>query len=151
LWEFSVYVVIFTEDTAAAASYSMTFDTTPDGPFLQARFPGPSGGGLIIDEPTGTNVALAECVIGFGGVPVLVDEYEFVVVDSGCPIFRCSWPGATFRIGSNASQDPDYPQYVNCNDVTKDCAVGPDLEVVNGEVSTESRSFGAVKSLYLGN
>jgi hypothetical protein len=77
---FSVYVVMFTEDTAAAAAYQMTYPIGPSGMFLQDRFTGPNGDGLVIDEPTGTNAALNECVIGFGGFPVLIDEYQFVVV-----------------------------------------------------------------------
>jgi hypothetical protein len=132
---FSVYVVMFTEDTAAAAAYSMT---VPDGMFLQGRFTGPNGDGLVIDEPTGTNAALAECVIGFGGLPVLIDEYQYVVF----PGFL----GGVIDIGPNTSQG-QVPVYVTCNDLTRDCESGASL-VINPVIPTEATSFSSIKSLY---
>jgi hypothetical protein len=134
--EFSVYVVLFTEDTAAAAAYSKTL---PSGMFEQARFSGPSGIGLVIDEPTGTNVALGECAIGFGGLPVLVDEYRYVVFSF--------FAGGVISIGPNTSQDPNVPVYIDCNDNFKLCEAGANL-VVNGPIDTESSSFSSIKSLY---
>lgn len=136
---FSVYVVMHVENTAAAAAYQMDYSSGRNVMFLQARFTGPSGTGLSIDEPTGTNAALAACVIGFGGNPVLIDEYLFVV-----------FPGADWipvRIGPNSSQDPDYPQYVTCNDMTFDCEPGPDMCILC-YCLTEERGFSAVKSLF---
>ena len=135
---FSVYVVMFTEDTAAAAAYSMTLPTGPTGMFLQARFTGPSGDGLVIDEPTGTNAALAECVIGFGGLPVLIDEYQYVVFPG--------FAGGPVDIGPNTSQGP-VPVYVTCNDLTKDCESGASL-IVSEVIPTEATSFSSIKSLY---
>ena len=136
---FSVYVVMFTEDTAAAAAYQMTYPIGPSGMFLQARYTGPSGTGLVIDEATGTNAALAECVIGFGGLPVLIDEYQFVV-----------FPGfaqGAISISANTSQDPDFPVYVTCNDLTKTCESGADM-IVDEVIPTEATSFSSIKSLY---
>ena len=136
---FSVYVVMFTEDTVAAAAYRLVmFGQTECGPFLQSRFSGPSGNGLVIDEPTGTNVALAECVIGFGAQPVLVDEYQFLGL-------TCMNYYVSFSVEPNTSQGPDYPQYVTCNDIIKDCDPGPGAHF---PLSNDSRSFGAIKSLY---
>ena len=137
--EFSVYVVIFAENTVSAAAYDLSFNQDANGPFEQARFSGPSGDGLTIDEPGGTSVSLTECVIGFTGNPVLVDEYQYVAIPG--------WGGATFTIGPHTGQDPDLPQYVTCNFVQHDCAVGPDLYVIV-EFDNEARSFGAIKSLY---
>lgn len=133
--EFSVYVVMFTEDTAAAAAYSMS---VPVGMFEQARFSGPSGDGLVINEPTGTNVALGECVIGFGGLPVLIDEYRFVVFSF--------FGGGLVEVGPNTSQG-NVPVYVDCNDNTKLCESGASL-VVNGPIPTDASSFSSIKSLY---
>ena len=135
---FSVYVVMFTEDTAAAAAYSMTVPTGPTWMFLQGRFTGPSGDGLVIDEPTGTNAALAECVIGFGGLPVLIDEYQYVVIPG--------FAGGIISIGANTSQGP-LPVYVTCNDLTKECEAGADM-VVGPVIPTEASSFSSIKSLY---
>ena len=135
---FSVYVVMFVENTVAAAAYSMTYPIGPSGMFLQARFSGPSGNGLVIDESTGTNVALAECVIGFGGGPVLVDEYQFVVFPG--------FAGGVIDVGPNTSQHPDLPVYVTCSDATHECTPGRSLWLC--DVPTEARSFGTIKSLF---
>lgn len=133
--EFSVFVVMFAEDTAAAAAYQMA---VPAGMFFQERFSGPSGNGLTIDEPTGTNVALGECVIGFGGNPVLIDEYRYVVFDF--------FGGGVVQLGANASQGAS-PVYVTCNDLTRPCDIGPTL-VVNEPIPTDATSFSSIKSLY---
>ena len=136
---YRVYVVMHVENTVAAAAYSMMIPGLNTEVFLWSRSTGPSGGGLSLDEPTGTNSALAECAIGFGGNPVVVDTYEFMALTS----YDWQW----WSLGPNSSQDPDFPQYVTCNDVTLDCEVGPDLcvacTVPNGETS-----FSKVKSLY---
>jgi hypothetical protein len=136
---FSVYVVIFAEDTVAAAAYRLIEPSSPAGPFLQTRFAGPTGAGLWIDEPEGTSVALTECVIGFGEYAVLVDRYDYVALDY--------WGGGFFSVEPHVGQDPDFPQYVDCNDTQKDCSVGPDLYVLV-EFDTDARSFSAIKSLY---
>lgn len=139
----SIYVVMFVENTVAAAAYSMTYPIGPTGMFQQARFTGPSGNGLVIDEPTGTNAALAECVIGFGGNPVLVDEYQFVTF----PGFQ----GGYIEIGPNTSQHPQFPLYVTCNDLKRECSP-PDrpLVVVGGwcGIPTERTSFSTIKALF---
>jgi hypothetical protein len=136
---FSVYVVMFVEDTAAAAAYEMTYPIGPTGMFLQDRNSGPNGDGLFIDEPSGTNVSLLECVFGFGGAPVLIDEYIFVVF----PGFE----GGDVTIGPNISQDLDFPVYVTCQDVTKTCETGAPL-VLGPVIDTEATSFSNIKSLY---
>ena len=139
LENFSVYVVMFVEDTVAAAAYHLMMGPEdPAGPFLVGRSTGPSGRGLHIDEPTGTNSALAECVIGFGARPVVVDEYVFVVVRGHGGLLN-------FWIEPNVNQDPDFPIYVTCNDIIRECDVGSDLRI---PLSSEARSFSTIKSLY---
>ena len=139
---FSIYVVMFVENTVAAAAYSMTYPTGPSGMFLQARFTGPSGNGLVIDELTGTNAALAECVIGFGGHPVLVDEYQLVVFPG--------FVGGYVEIGPNTSQHPQFPLYVTCNDLKRECS--PDTPLVADAwgcgIPTERTSFSTIKYLF---
>ena len=132
---FSVYIVMFVEDTAAAASYSLS---VPAGMFEQARYSGPNGDGLTIDEPTGTNVSLLECVIGFTGNPVLIDEYVFVVFGT--------FLGGTIEVGANTSQG-ETPTYATCAGLQKECASGPGL-FVNSPIDTDATSFGSIKSLY---
>jgi len=131
----SFYVVIFAEATVAGAAYSIEI---PDGVIVQARFTGPSGAGLVIDEPTGTSAALGECVVGFGALPVLVDEYRYIAL---YPMFHL------VTLGPNASQDPEFPQYVTCNDMMRDCEAGSPLFLGHGDAVYET-SFSAVKALY---
>jgi hypothetical protein len=129
------YVIIFAEDTVSGAAYSIEI---PDGVLVQARFSGPSGTGLVIDEPTGTNVALVDCVIGFNGAPVLVDEYRYIAL----------YPMLDFvNLGPNTSQHPDFPQYVTCNDIMRDCALGPPFYLGHVDPVNET-GFSAVKALY---
>ena len=140
---FSVYVVLFAEDTVAAAAYKFHFPSMNVEVFMQNRVPGPDGQGLILDEQPraiGTNVALVECVIGFGGVPVLIERYDFVAL--------WSWNGDRVELEPNTNQDPDFPQYVTCNDGRKDCAVGPVLIFDLLPLPTDEKSFSSIKSLF---
>ena len=136
---FSIYVVIRAEATVAAAAYSIEFPGLNRTLFWVARYTGPSRGGLHIDEPTGTNSALGECVVGFGGDPIVVDEYQFISLPG--------FTGGFVSIGPNASQSPYSPRYVTCNDVTLDCEEGRDL-IFSSVIPTDARSFSAIKSLY---
>ena len=137
----TIYVLIHAEDTVAAAAYSLVIDARTTL-FLQGRTSGPSGNGLVIDEPGGTNVALGECVIGFGGNQVLVDEYRFFMVDPNA--------ATAFWVEPNIDQDPDNPLYVTCTDVIKPCAPGPvfSTDWDCWGLPSDARSFGAVKSLF---
>ena len=139
---FSIFVVLFVEDTAGAAAYSMTYPQGSSGMFLTGRFTGPSGDGLVIGDPAAgqpTIAALGECVIGFDGFPVLIDEYQFVVL----PGFL----GGPVVLGPNPVEDPDFPVYVTCTDIKKPCDVGADFQV-GPVIPTEASSFGSIKSLY---
>jgi hypothetical protein len=138
---FSFFVVLFSEDTVAAAAYKMTVSGENIDVFLQGRIAGPSGGGLVLDEnppAVGTNVALGECAIGFGGLPVLIEEYIYFAPGTGYL--------GTVSFGPNTNQNPDFPEYVTCTDVQKDCSVGPTLYV--GFTPIWPTSFSAIKSLY---
>ena len=140
---FSVYIVLFAEDTVAAAAYKFHFSSMNLEVFMQYRVPGPDGQGLILDEAPrviGTNVALVECVIGFGGVPILIERYDFVAYSN--------WWGDDVELEPNTNQDPDFPQYVTCNDVRKDCAVGPVLIFDLLPLPIEEKSFSSIKSLF---
>jgi len=133
---FSIFVVMFAEDTAAAAAYQIDIPGLNTEVFQVARNSGPSGAGLSIDEPEGTSVALAECVIGFGGLPVLVDEYVFQVLPS--------YQGGVVNVSEHLTQGL---VYVTCNDLTRPCDVGPAL-IVEGIIPTDASSFSSIKSLY---
>jgi hypothetical protein len=139
---FSFFVVMFSEDTLAAAAYKMTVSGENIDVFKQGRIAGPNGLGLFLDEnppAVGTNVALGECAIGFGGLPVLIEEYLYFAVS-------LNYTG-TVTLGPNTNQNPDFPEYVTCTDVQKDCTVGPTLFIAEA-IPTDATSFGQIKSLY---
>lgn len=135
---FSLYVVLFAEGTVSAAAYKMTLNGT--GFFLQGRVAA-GGTGLLLDEDPasiGTNVALGECVLGFNGFPVLVEEYQYAALEGA---------SGDVTLSANTNQDPELPVYVTCTFVEKQCNPGAAL-VINEVVPTEASSFGSIKSLY---
>lgn len=135
---FSMYIVLFAEDTAAAAAYKVNIPGLGVDVFLQGRYVGPSGEGLFLDEAAGTNVALGECVYGFFGFPVLLEEYVLQAAPS--------WAGGEVTVEANLAQGAS-PVYVNCVDVLKACDAGANL-LINPPVDNEATSFSSIKSLY---
>ena len=135
---FSVYVVMFTEDTAAAASYEVHISGLGYELLLWDRIVGPNGNGLIDDEETGTNVTLGECAVGYERSPILVEELVLLPTAYGL----CGM----MILEANLSQG-NTPVYVNCSDSIEPCAAGPSFIYCPGLPAT-STSFGAVKSLY---
>jgi hypothetical protein len=148
---FSMYVVMFLQDTVNAAAYKLVLDGYNDGaPLAESvqadtdnpegwRVAGPNGAGLFIDETGGTNVALGECVFGYGGVPVLVTKYNMYAYPQ--------WPGGNARLEPNVDQLPGFPAYSTCTNELKGCDLGPDL-VIRNIVPNENTSFSSIKSLY---
>jgi hypothetical protein len=135
---FSVFVVLFTEDTAAAAAYSIDIPGLGTEVFTQSISYGPSGLGLHIPEAGGVSVAFGECAIGFTGLPVVVAEYELFAL--------AEYAGGVITVSENTTQGP-VPLYVTCNDIIRTCAEGPSL-VVEPVIPTEASSFSSIKSLY---
>jgi hypothetical protein len=139
---FSFYTVMFTEDTVNAVAYKMNIDHMNTTLFVQDRLAGSDGTGLTLDEnppQIGTNVALGECSVGFGGFPILVEEYRVVTIPG--------YTGGQVTITQNTNQNDLVPEYATCNNVQKDCASGPAL-VISIPVPTDATSFGQIKSLY---
>lgn len=138
---FSIYVVMFVESTANAAAYKMNMDGLGTRFFVQERIYGPTGGGLHIDEgAAGTNVALGVCAIGFGGQPILVEEYVFGTFDGA--------DGTEVSLTANTNQgEGTLPVYVTCSSTITPCDPGPALQIAM-VIPTEASSFGAIKSLY---
>ena len=70
---------------------------------------------------------------------MLIEEYIYLT------------PGTTYQgtvtFGPNTNQNPDFPEYVTCTDVQKDCTVGPTLFIAEA-IPTDATSFGQIKSLY---
>ena len=133
----SLFVVLFTEDTVGAAAYRMRIPELGSYVFLDEIKVGPSGNGLFIVEPTGINLALTECVFGFGGTPVLAAEYVLMPIPF--------WDGGHLTIEANTNQGPT-PVYVTCTNVVRPCQPGSALTVFPS--AGEALTFGRIKSLY---
>lgn len=141
--EFTFHVVGFLPDNASGAAYAVSLDGLDllgSAVFVTGRSIGPSGDGLYIDEETGTNVALTECVSGWGGNPVLLESYTVLIIG-----YTAS--GGSVSVSANTNQDPQFPVYVTCSGVKKPCQPGPDFYVAE-IFPVEETSFSRVKSLY---
>jgi hypothetical protein len=138
LSNFDVYVVLFAESLANAASYQVVAEGLGTDFIQVGAVFGPTGDGLsiILD---GYNVALGECAIGYNGAPILVAKYTFLQLDVAAPSTSISITGGR--------EDPDFPVFSTCSGVLITCESGPSLTVDNA-VSTENDSFGAVKNLF---
>lgn len=136
---FNIYMILFVEDfVSAAGPYELDVPENYPGEFFTlGTFFGPSGRGLTIDldgELGGPyNTGLGECAIGFVGFPIIVEQRTLLFP------FHPQAQRTVSIVG-----DPDYS---NCQGVVKNCDVGPDL-FLDSVIATESKSFGAVKSLY---
>lgn len=134
---YDFYVVLFTEDLASAVSYSLV---APVDAILQPEIAyGPAGSGINLSTANGENVGLGECAVGFNVAPIVVAKYTAFA-------FAGQAPG-TFSVAANADEDPNFPVYSTCIGEIRTCEVGASL-TVEGPVSTDSTSFGAVKNLY---
>lgn len=135
---FEVYVVLFAESLADGLSYSLIADGLGTDYLRVGAEYGPDGGGLNI-ESFGENVALGQCVPGFNSFPIVVAKYTFLQVNP-------SPPTTSIAVGGGR-ENPDFPVFSNCAGQLITCVSGATLSVDNA-VSSDSDSFGAVKSLF---
>jgi hypothetical protein len=137
--EFNVYVVIHNEASVEGASYGLT---SPPGVQVinhGSGVYGPNGNGFNLVSPGGENVGFQNCAIGFGGLPVLVAQYTSIVFD-------ISAVGGRFQMIANLDEGT-LPVHATCNGFLINCGNLMDLGI-NMVIANESKSFGAVKSLY---
>jgi hypothetical protein len=150
---FNLYVVMFVEDVANAAAYSINvpglFDPVNNpggGIFLTSRLYGPNGSGLaippVLPEDPNETVGFGECAVGFGGTPIVVATYEFLIPGE-------DYFGGVVTVGPHETEfiDPTNALYSTCQDVVKECWVGNCL-YLEPPVATQSVSFGQVKALF---
>jgi hypothetical protein len=137
---FNIYVVLRNEASVEGASFLLESPANPSVQPAANGIWGPDGNGLNIPSPGGENIGFAECAIGFGGIPVLVATYESRVYDTGAV-------GAEYRVLANVDENPLYPVHATCNGFILECPNTQSL-LISKVIATESRSFGAVKSLY---
>ena len=119
-----IFVVLKVEGLANAVSYDLVVPELNDQIFLAGASYGPTGGGFNIASPNGSNVALGECAIGFGGLSILVAQYTFVM-----PFETTS--ARTIGVAPN----PDA------------CTISFPL-FLEAPIGTEATSFGQIKALY---
>jgi len=138
---FDVYVILFAENLASAASYSLDIPNLGVDLINLSTTYGPSGGGINLPSANGENVGLGECAIGFGGAPLVVAHHTMLML----PIF---FDGPrTISVGGNCDEDCNNPVMSSCSGVLSVCDSGATL-LVDGVIATQSASFGAVKSLF---
>jgi hypothetical protein len=137
--EFDVYVVIRNEASVEGASYAL--QSPPDTQVIPhgSGVYGPDGNGLSIVSPGGENVGFQNCAIGFGGNPVLVARYV-------SRVFSIAAIGGKYQVLANPDEGL-FPVHATCNGFLISCGNLQDLEITD-VIATESKSFGAVKSLY---
>lgn len=138
--EYSVFVVLRNEASVEGASFLFESPANASVQPVYNGLWGPDGLGLNIVSPGGNNIGFSTCAIGFGGNPVLVAEYKSRVFDAGAV-------GALYRVLPNIDENPLYPVHATCNGFILECENTQDLEIT-GVIATESKSMGAVKSLY---
>jgi len=139
---FDVYVILFAENLASAASYSLDIPNLNVDLFNLVTTYGPSGGGINLPSANGENVGLGECAIGFGGAPLVVARHTMLML----PLL---YDGAqrSISVGGNCDEDCNNPVMSSCSGVLSTCDAGATL-LVDGVIATQSASFGAVKSLF---
>jgi hypothetical protein len=146
---FSVYVILRDNTTVEGASYTISF---PTGINVVGRFMGPNGAGFefltdidpaippLVPQWFETIVGFGECAIGFGGNDILVARYDAVALDPNLVSVEVA-------LTPNASQNPVSVEYATCSGQIVPCDGLQNL-LITHVIGTESKSFGAVKSLY---
>lgn len=136
--DFDVYVILFAESLADAVSYSLVTPGLNVDFFQSGAEFGPTGDGINIPN-AGENVGLGECAVGFNGNPIVVAKYTFFV-------FSPTAGGSSISV-SGGNEDPARPVFSNCSGGLIPCDIGASV-TVEQPVAVESKSFGAVKSLF---
>lgn len=133
---FDVYVILRDEAAVEGASYKINF---PASVFATDVWYGPDEGGFEFLTPNGVIVGFGQCAIGFGGIDIQVAHYSAIATDGGLVNQEISLEG-------NIDESPNV-QYATCSGQVIDCGSVQNL-LISHVVATESKSFGAVKSLY---
>lgn len=154
-----IYLVLFSEAVVTGASYDVTF--TPYSPTANVHVEtlgfGPYGDAFNLSTPGGYNVGFGECYWGFDGIAVSVAQFSLILFDPGVQGNAQKSPVAFMdvEVVNNVDQHPEYPVFVGCSGAAyqvryiAECSEPAlPLTLFDGEVRTESRSFGALKSLY---
>jgi hypothetical protein len=134
---FDVYVVLRDEAAVEGVSYKINF---PLGIQPTQALYGPNEGGFEFPTPGGVIVEFGECVIGFGGNDIRVARYTAIPTDN-------SLVNVSVTLESNVDENPLHVEYATCSGQIAECQDTQNL-LITHVIGTESKSFGAVKSLY---
>jgi hypothetical protein len=137
---FDVYVVLRNEASVEGASFLLQSPAGVLNINPGSGLYGPDEQSFNLVSPGGENIGFTDCAIGFGGLPVQVARYSTTVFDLGAI-------GGLFEVLANVDEDLLFPIHATCNGFLIQCPNTQALEIT-GIIATESKSFGAVKSLY---
>lgn len=134
---FDVYVIFREETAIEGVSYKITF---PAGIQPTNKWFGPNEAGFEFLTPNGVIVGFGSCAIGFGGLEIQVAHYEAIALDG-------TLVNVAVTLGPNVDENPLFVEYATCSGQVVPCENLQDLQILR-VIATESKSFGAVKSLY---
>jgi hypothetical protein len=135
--DFDVFVILRDEAAVEGASYKINFPATV---FPTNVWYGPDEGGFEFLTPNGVITGFGQCAIGFGGNDIQVAHYTAIATDGALVNEEIS-------LGPNIDESLTNVQYATCSGGVVDCGSVQNL-LISHVVGTESKSFGAVKSLY---
>jgi hypothetical protein len=134
---FDFYVVLWDEAAVEGVSYNLI---TPPELVIGTQEFSPDGIGFQFVTPGGDIIGFGECAFGFGGQSILVAHYSALWTSpTGLPSF--------IRLEPNVTENPAAIVYATCSELVEECPNVQDLYLTYG-APVESRSFGAVKSLF---
>lgn len=137
---FTIYIVMFIEGLVNAVAYDLQVPKLNEDIFLVAETYGPAARGINIFTDGGYNIGLGECAIGFNGFPLLMASHTFLMPSNPS--------GArSISLGPNMTWDPEAPVFAVCTSEVYRCTINDNL-LLTAPVSTDSKSFGAVKNLF---
>ena len=140
---FDVYYVLFTEDFVNAAAWGREVTGFGNSPLIRADYE--AFGTFVEDRPEGYRLGIGSCVIGFGGVPIVLLRETWNILDDYTP----SGGSGTVQVIENVNEpEPNniHPVYNTCNDVILPCEAGQLL--ITRVVPNDSESWGSVKALF---
>jgi hypothetical protein len=135
---FDVYLILRDEAAVEGASYKITFPAgiTPLGGLF-----GPNEAGFEFQTPNGVIIGFGQCAIGFGGFDIQVAHYTAIALDG-------LLTNVEVTVEGNIDENPfGNVEYATCSGQVVECGQTQNL-LIDHVIGTESKTFGAVKSLY---
>lgn len=133
---FDIYVLLWDEAAVEGAAYQLL---TPPELVISGSWFSPDENGFELQTPNGSLIGFGECVLGFGGQVIQVARYQVLWTSpTGLP--------ASVDVVANVDEAPTVV-YASCSETVEPCLNTQALLLSYG-APVESKSFGAVKSLF---